>query len=445
MNKVLKKALGFAGALGLTAVMVLAAAPVQASDVDTRIQVLERELVQLKQNQESALAAEMQGPKFSYKAGGGVTVAAADNTWSVNLRNRMQVYSTFYVTNDDASNGIIRIRRARPRLIVTSQQGFYRLDTQYTLDSSGKVGALNADMYVNFGKANPWLPNIGYGCCSAFSGSKAKGSGIENSILTDAGNIGGQDRSVVLSWSGLPAMGTATWTHLNVSIGHDGDSAKFGKEPGAPFDDPESRTVTFGFGIKPMAKIKAMGGLDISSVAYSMGYGMRPDRTSGLTLKTTYLVTDVTMAKMPSVSGDHTYAEHGLNWSPLGFLSLNANYATYEAKGGGVSRSADEVLLGASVKIWGPKSGLMGGGGAEGGISFKPTYSSAEVDTDNGTADVDKVGLGVVYAAPGGWMTITGMWDNYGCEGGCEDMSAGTGDPDEDSFSVFTVAVDYKF
>ena len=66
MNKVLKKALGFAGALGLTAVMVLAAAPVQASDVDARIQVLERELVQLKQNQESALAAEMKGPSFKY-------------------------------------------------------------------------------------------------------------------------------------------------------------------------------------------------------------------------------------------------------------------------------------------------------------------------------------------------------------------------------------------
>ena len=445
MNKVLKKALGFAGALGLTAVMVLAAAPVQASDVDTRIQALERELVQLKQNQESALAAEMKGPKFSYKAGSGVTVAAADNSWSVTLRNRMQVYSTFYMDNEDAADGIIRIRRARPRLIVSSQQGFYRLDTQYTLDSGGKVGALNADMYVNFGKTNPWLPNIGYGCCSSFTGSKAKGSGIENSILTDAANIGGQDRSVVLSWSGLPAMGTAQLTHLNLSVGHDGDSAKFNRTPGAPFDDPDSRTVTIGFGVRPMAKVKAMGGFDVSSVAYSLGYAMRPDRTSGLSLKTTYLVTDVTMASMPSVSGDHTYAEHGLNWSPLGFLALNANYATYEADGGGSTLNADEVVFGASVKVWGPKSGLMGGGGAEGGISLAPTYSSAEVDTANGTADVDKVGLGIVYAAPGGWMKITGMWDTYGCDGDCADMSAGTGDPDEDSFSVFTVAVDYKF
>ena len=62
MNKVLKKALGFASALVLMAVMVLAASPVQASDVDTRIQALERELAQLKQHQESALAAEMKVP-----------------------------------------------------------------------------------------------------------------------------------------------------------------------------------------------------------------------------------------------------------------------------------------------------------------------------------------------------------------------------------------------
>ena len=76
MNKVLKKVLGFASASVLTAVMVLAVSPVQASDVDARIQALERELVQLKQNQEATeertLAAEMKGPSFKYAAGKGL-------------------------------------------------------------------------------------------------------------------------------------------------------------------------------------------------------------------------------------------------------------------------------------------------------------------------------------------------------------------------------------
>ncbi len=444
MNKVLKKALGFAGALGLTAVMVLAAAPVQASDVDARIQVLERELVQLKQNQESALAAEMKGPKFSYKPAGGVTVAAADNSWSVNLRNRFQVYSTFYLTNDDedsgTGNGVIRIRRHRPRLILTSQQGFYKLDTQYTVGSTGGVSALNGEMYVNFGKTNPWLPNVGYGRSTGFSGSKAKGSGPENSILTDAANIGGQDRSIVLAWSGLPAMGSAKITHLNMAVGHDNNAnSPYAKTP----VDSDSRTMSFGIGLQPLANIKPMGGLNVGSLAYSMGYTTRPDKTAGLTLKTTYLVTDINLAKSASVEGDHTYMEHGLSWKPVGFLSLGANYADYEGSGNGTSLNADEFLLNAKLQVWGPKSGLMGGGGAEGGISIAPTYSSADLDSASGSAEVTKSGVGIGYAAPGGWMTITGYWDSYGCDGACEDMSAAAGD--DDNFNVFHVIVEYKF
>ena len=134
MNKVLKKALGFAGALGLTAVMVLAAAPVQASDVDARIQVLERELVQLKQNEESALAAEMKGPAVKYATGKGVTIAAADNAWSLNLGVTFRIFSTFYLSeSDDANgtgNGVIHVARHRPDINVTSGGGFYRLYTQ---------------------------------------------------------------------------------------------------------------------------------------------------------------------------------------------------------------------------------------------------------------------------------------------------------------------------
>ena len=108
MNKVLKKALGFAGALGLTAVMVLAAAPVQASDVDARIQVLERELVQLKQNQESALAAEMKGPSFKYSAGKGLTIAAADNNWSINFTQRLQVYHSIWLSKENPDKAATR-------------------------------------------------------------------------------------------------------------------------------------------------------------------------------------------------------------------------------------------------------------------------------------------------------------------------------------------------
>ena len=342
---------------------------------------------------------------------------------------------------------MIRIRRHRPRLILTSQQGFYKLDTQYTVGGTGGVSALNGEMYVNFGKTNPWLPNVGYGRSPGFSGSKAKSSGPENSILTDAANIGGQDRSIVLAWSGLPAMGSAKITHLNMAVGHDNNGNAYAKTPARS----DSRTMSFGIGLQPLANIKPMGGLNVGSLAYSMGYTKRPDKNAGLTLKTNYLVTDITLAVSSKVDGDHTYMEHGLSWKPVGFLSLGANYADYEGSGNGTSLDADEFLLNAKLQVWGPKSGLMGGGGAEGGISIAPTYSSADLDSESGSAEVTKSGVAIGYAAPGGWMTVTGYWETYGCDGACQTMStekitgmdAAAGD--DDDFNVFHIIVEYKF
>ena len=76
-----------------------------------------------------------------------------------------------------------------------------------------------------------------------------------------------------------------------------------------------------------------------------------------------------------------TYMSHGLGWSPLKWLSLAANYATYERDpGGGVDVEASDVRLAAQVWLWGPKSGMMGGSKSEGGVSVSPLYSVADID-----------------------------------------------------------------
>ena len=76
-----------------------------------------------------------------------------------------------------------------------------------------------------------------------------------------------------------------------------------------------------------------------------------------------------------SDSALHVYVGHGLGWSPVKWLSLAANYATYERDpGGGVERKRDDgsfgllsragaavLRLAAQVWLWGPKSGMMGG------------------------------------------------------------------------------------
>ena len=448
MNKVLKKALGFAGALGLTAVMVLAAAPVQASDVDARIQVLERELVQLKQNQESALAAEMKGPAFKYSAGKGLTIAAADNNWSITFGQRLQIYTSMYLTNDDPEggfqNGVIRVRRFRPNINVTSQQGFY--EVKWTFSGNSSV-AFDGDVYLHFEKVNPFLPTVAYGYNPSFNGNKNQGFGrTEDSPLLNALGMGGsQDGSVVLNWGKLPDMGISKINHLALAVGLD-EQNEYGRTPCKTdkITCTDSRSMAFGLGIQPLAKAKGMGGFNVSSLKYAFAYESITNLVEGPGSIYGATTQDrINIASGPKELGDHTYTFHGLSWSPLKWLGVAAHLATYESDAdSGNDVEVSEVRLAAQVWLWGPKSGMMGGSKKEGGIYISPMMSVTDFDSSDqeGTNN----GVAVVYNVPGGWMQIHGVWDNLGCEGdNCPAIK--TADDGDDSASVFTVIVEYRF
>ncbi|MDE0028899.1 MAG: hypothetical protein OXU42_05770 [Deltaproteobacteria bacterium] len=456
MNNVLKKALGFASALVLTTGLVLAASPVQASDVDTRIQALERELAQLKQNQESALAAEMKGPSFKYSAGKGLTIAAADNNWSINFGQRLQVYTSMYLTNDDPEggfqNGVIRIRRFRPSINVTSQQGFY--EVKWTFSGNTSV-AFDGDAYLHFEKTNPWLPTVGFGYNPSFNGNKNQGYGrTEDSAFINALAMGGgQDGSVVLNWGKLPAMGISKITHLALAMGID-EQDEYGRTPchmgtdsaGKCRGRSDGRSMAFGLGIKPLANAKGMGGFNVSSLAYNFAYESMSDLREGP--GKVYGPTTqerITFVDGGAVFGDHTYTYHNLTWQPLKWFGISAHVADYEADAAS-GRAADdikasEVRIAAQVWLWGPKSGMMGGSKAEGGISVSPMYSVTEIDSNG--QEGNNNGVAVVYNVPGGWMQIHGVWDSISCEH--EGCSVATADEGDNSANVFTLIVEYRF
>ena len=238
MKNIAKRALGLTSALFFVGAMALVASPVQAADVDTRIAALERELSKLKETQEAAteeraLAAAMPMPTFKYKPGGGLTIAAADNNWSITFKNRLQTYASYWLSNDNPAagynHGVVRIRRFRQSIDMTSQQGFYDIKWQF----SGKDSAFDGDLYLHFEKMNPFLPTLGYGLNPSFGANKVQSYGrTEDSPMINALGMGGsQDRSIVLAWKKLPMMGAVKITHLELAFGHD-ELDEYGRSPG---------------------------------------------------------------------------------------------------------------------------------------------------------------------------------------------------------------------
>jgi hypothetical protein len=396
----------------------------------------------------------MKGPKFSYKAGKGLTIAAADNNWSINFTQQLQIFSTFYMTQDNVAKGLqhgqIRIRRFRPSINVTSQQGFYAVNWTF----SGKNGvAFDGDGYLNFSKINPYLPNLGFGYNPSIKGLSEGQFRPEDSIMADnLGFAGGQDRSLVLAWNSLPAMGMAKVAFVNFAVGHD-EMDEYEADP-AVTDNSRSFLATFG--VKPLGGAKMMGGLNMSSLQYTFAYeSLRNGYNEGAsTLGTVHRTKKINLATVGKVVGDHTFYGHGVTWSPIKWLDLAAHYITWDGDaddGMMEDRSVDEVRMGFRVWTWGPKSGALGGSSSEGGITIAPVYSVIDIKKagSNGVGEVTNYGVGIDYYVPGGWLKLSGIWDSYKCDMTvCHDdvtMVANKAADNEDGFNTFTVIAEYRF
>src|SRR5512132_361986 len=68
-------------------VLILLGSPIQAENVDDRIKAIEQELSQLKEQQlelkKEATAAAQAMPTFDYRPGNGLSIEAADKSWSL--------------------------------------------------------------------------------------------------------------------------------------------------------------------------------------------------------------------------------------------------------------------------------------------------------------------------------------------------------------------------
>jgi len=250
---------------------------------------------------------------------------------------------------------------------------------------------------------------------------------------------------VVLSWKKLPAMGISIINHLEIAVGHD-EVDEYGSHPAAGGSiNTDGRSTAFALGIQPLAQADSMGGFSVSSLTYAFAYETLKDFSEGVSgIKVATMQNPIAFVAGPGeVLGDHTYMFHSLSWSPVTWMGLAAHLATYDAdadSGPDHDYDASEVRVAATMWLWGPKRGMMGGSATEGGIYVSPMYSVTEFKPSNNKGT--NSGVAVVYNVPGGWMQIHGVWDSLKCD--YENCSVATAEG-KDSANVFTVIVEYKF
>src|SRR3970040_1019078 len=163
--------------LALLAAVLFAAAPASAQSVDDKINALEQELQQLKEQQielkKEATAAAAAMPSFSYRPGNGVLIEAADKSWSFRHSFEAHMRLNFLSGRDQVgrSRGELEGRRFRPEFYLCLSNCLWMIDWRLDLDGFGGNGDLQRGMiWLDTEQLNPWLPMVGFGMDNTHSG-----------------------------------------------------------------------------------------------------------------------------------------------------------------------------------------------------------------------------------------------------------------------------------
>ncbi len=270
--------LGFVALGFLLIALVLALAPaVRAGGVDDKIQALENELSQLKSQQmelkKEAVAAAAALPNFSYRPGSGVTVEAADKSWSFALSHETHFMMPFESGKDHTGRtlGEVMGRRFRQEWTLCLNNCFYEWISRLDLDGFGTNTNLQRGMVnVHFEQVNPLLPTFYIGmdipsrASSPFrQGSGATGAQMEYDLLSrnNGNNTGRTGTGVGFVWEELPFFGIGR-SDANIVIGSQ-----------ATADDGERRftdkkDVMLYYRVDPFSRIKNPW---ISGFSFSIG------------------------------------------------------------------------------------------------------------------------------------------------------------------------------
>ncbi len=163
----MKKSMWLASVL---AAFLLAAGTVQAQSVSDKIQTLEQELQQLKEQQlelkKEATAAAAAMPSFSYRPGNGLNIEAADKSWGfrTTIESHFRMYFNQGGDNYERTNGEIEARRFRPGFFYCINNCLWEIEATFDLDGFGGNSLFQrAAVHFHGENINPWLPTIDFG------------------------------------------------------------------------------------------------------------------------------------------------------------------------------------------------------------------------------------------------------------------------------------------
>jgi len=242
----------------MLAAFLLTAGTVRAQSVNDKINALEQELQQLKEQQielkKEATAAAAAMPSFSYRPGNGVSIEAADKAWGLRFTVETHFRYDFETGRDQTgrTQGQMYGRRFRPGVFYCINNCLWEIEATLDLDGWGNgngknnqgtgVNSMLQRGAVRFHGENisPWLPTAQFGMevqnaiggSLARQGSGAIGAQAEYDLASRSNgfNTGRAGSGLVLSWDnkslssiGIPGrIGRFQIGMSNVAEGDDG-------------------------------------------------------------------------------------------------------------------------------------------------------------------------------------------------------------------------------
>ena len=404
-----KRVFSIMGLSFLLAAFALAVVPAQAQNVEQKIQALEQELSQLKSEQmelrKDATAAAAALPSFSYRAGNGMSIEAADKSWSLRMAFEGHLRMLFESGRDEVgrTNGEIMGRRFRPEFYYCINNCLFELEAKLDLDGFGTGNAWNSvseaatsilqrgAFHFHAEDLNPWLPTVSVGMDISTSsasnvrqGSSSTGSQREYDILSrQAGpNTGRAGQGFTFTWDdkslssiGIPGRITRfQFASASINEGDDGHSS---------FKDRRNYGVYLG--IQPLSQLKNkwIRGLmfdigawfcNVDKRAFNGDGGIADNGCDRMRLRDHGDAASQTMFDTGANSvggGLYHFVQPGIQWEVGPYrLRMAAGFAAADDdKGGGTGKKrAHNFLIGHDLFIWSPKGFLTGSGTTPGSI-----------------------------------------------------------------------------